>query len=214
MSPGARGSSSWALVAGWRKTVPPQLPGVPSRHSPRHAGVPAVNSQAAAGKALSPQAGTARLRAGTAALAGAASTACVSVPVCTREENTFPLGNELQSGLGPEGCAVPPSGTLGAGGWHPHSGPFCSPGGASCSLAPGSAPELWAGGRTGMEPASTLRHPRPRSVAGGGLQTLLSLRAETSLAQHPLSITAPMAAALLNPPQHPAGNVGCPTGVW
>lgn len=186
-------------AGGWR-AVPPQLPGVPSCRGPRHAGVRTVNSQAAAGKALSPRAGTARLRAGTAALAGAASTACVSVPVCTGEENAFPLGNELQSGVGPESCAVPPadSGCMGVASLRRSLFQSWGCWLFSCSLAPlPSGLSLWAGGRTSMGLASTFQVPCPRSFAGGGggvSQTLLPL------GQCPESREVPHTAS----PRHPS----------
>lgn len=44
------------------------------------------------------QAGTGCLPISTAALTGATFSAHVMVPVCTREENALPLGNDLQSG--------------------------------------------------------------------------------------------------------------------
>lgn len=211
-------------AGGWR-AVPPQLPGVPSCRGPRHAGVRTVNSQAAAGKALSPRAGTARLRAGTAALAGAASTACVSVPVCTGEENAFPLGNELQSGVGPESCAVPPadSGCMGVASLRRSLFQSWGCWLFSCSLAPlPSGLSLWAGGRTSMGLASTFQVPCPRSFAGGGgghrpfcpLGSALS--PERSLTQHRPGThpSSSITAVLLDLPRHRAGNVGCPTGGW
>lgn len=49
--------------------------------------------------------------------------------------------------------------------------------------------------------APTLQLPCPHGLPGGGLQTpYVTEYTERSLAQHPLSITAPIAAALLNPP--------------
>lgn len=95
------GASTWTLGDGGRQTVPLQAPTTPSHHSPPQAGVCAINSCPEAGKTLSHQASTVHLPTSTAALTGDTFSARVLVPVCTREENVLPLGNELQSGGGP-----------------------------------------------------------------------------------------------------------------
>lgn len=53
-------------------------------------------------------------------LPGAASSASVSVPVCTGEENGFPLGNELPSGVGPPRLCCAPHTLQGV--WEPGGG--------------------------------------------------------------------------------------------
>lgn len=200
------------LVAGGWQAVPPQLPSVPSRHGPRHAGVRAVNSRVAAGKALSPQAGITRLRAGTAALAGAASTACVSIPVCTGEENAFPLGNELQSGWARRLCCAPWGLWVRRGGI-PTEVPFAVLGVLAVLLRPAPLSTCGQVGELARGHHAPSDFPAHTAWQEGGADPSVPEGTGGSLAQHPLSTTAPIAAALLNPSQHPVGDVWCPTGV-
>lgn len=95
------GTSTWTLGDGGWQAAPLQAPTTPCHHSPPQAGVCAINSCPEAGKTLSHQAGTVHLPTSPAALTGDTFSARVLVPVCTREENVLPLGNELQSGGGP-----------------------------------------------------------------------------------------------------------------